>query len=295
MRVTAQPAIVLHARRWRETSLLVELFTRDHGRVGVIARGTQGPKRQPLRAALQPLQAIHVDYLQRGELGTLLQAEAADGLPRLVGDALLAALYLAELTLRLLPRDDTASALFLRFGDALRGLGGLHGAFDSGSDLPVALAWTLRRYERDLLEALGYGLPLDMDVDAARIDPAARYTIDPEHGPRRCASITGTSTDSGRISGAALLALASDTQPADDLLREQRIALRAVIAFHLGARGLRSWGLMGEFARLLPAANRAVRSEESIRDGKNGDVAAVLAAQIDPVVWDASSEDVSAS
>ena len=292
MRVTSQPAIVLHARRWRETSLLLELFTRDHGRVGVIARGTQGPKRQPLRAALQPLQAIHVDYLQRGELATLLQAEAADGLPRLVGDALLAALYLAELTLRLLPRDDVASALFLRFGDALRGLGGLPGAFDSGSDQPVALAWTLRRYERDLLDALGYALPLDMDVDGARIDPAARYTIDPEHGPRRCASITGT--DSGRISGAALLALASDMQPTNDLLREQRIALRAVIAFHLGARGLRSWGLMGEFARLLPAANRAVRSEESIRDS-NGDFAAVLAAQIDPIVWDASSKDASAS
>ena len=158
----------------------------------------------------------------------------------------------------------------------------------------MALAWTLRRYERDLLDALGYALPLDMDVDGARIDPAARYTIDPEHGPRRCASITGTSTDSGRISGAALLALASDTQPAGDLLREQRIALRAVIAFHLGARGLRSWGLMGEFARLLPAANRTVRPEESIRDS-HGDVAAVLAAQIDPGVWDASSDDASAS
>lgn len=294
MRVIAQPAIVLHARRWRETSLLVELFTRDHGRVGVIARGTHGPKRQPLRAALQPLQAIHVDYLQRGELATLVQAEAADGLPRLAGDALLAALYLAELTLRLLPRDDAASALFLRFGDALRGLGGSIDGVGSGTIQSATLAWTLRRYERDLLDALGYALPLDVDVDGARIDPAARYTIDPEHGPRRCASIIGTSTDSGRISGAALLALAADTQPADDLLREQRIALRAVIAFHLGARGLRSWGLMGEFARLLPPANRGVRSEEP---GSETDcsVAALIAAQIAPAAVEASSGDASAS
>jgi len=255
MRITAQPAIVLHARRWRESSLLVELFTRDHGRVGVIARGTQGPKRQPLRAALQPLQDIHVDYLQRGELATLMQAEAVDGPPRPAGDALLAALYLAELTLRLVQRNDAATALFLRFGEALHELGNSSGA------ATATLAWTLRRYERDLLDALGYALPMEVDVDGERIDPASRYTIDPEHGPRRCASITSASADSGRISGAALLALARDTQPADDLLREQRIALRAVVAFHLGARGLRSWGLMGEFARLLPSSARAAQAE----------------------------------
>lgn len=252
MRVIAQPAIVLHARRWRETSLLVELFTRDHGRVGVIARGTQGAKRQPLRAALQPLQTIHADYLQRGELATLLQAEAVDGPPRLAGDALLAALYLAELTLRLLPRDDAATLLFRRFGDALRGLAG-------PLEPSAALAWTLRRYERDLLDALGYALPLDVDVEGVALDPAARYTIDPEHGPRR-----DRSTNQGRISGAALLALAQDAQPAADLLREQRIALRAVIAFHLGARGLRSWGLMSEFARLLSPPERVAGSDVSI-------------------------------
>jgi DNA repair protein RecO (recombination protein O) len=258
MRIVGQPAIVLHARRWRESSLLVELFTRDHGRVGVIARGTQGPKRQPLRAALQPLQTIQVDYLQRGELATLAQAEAVDGPPRLAGDALLAALYLAELTLRLVPRNDAATTLFLRFGDALRGLGGSPGTYPGGAVRSATLAWTLRCYERDLLDALGYALPLDLDVDGERIDPAARYTIDPEHGPRR-----DRSTDSGRISGAALLALAQDTQPADDLLREQRIALRAVIAFHLGARSLRSWGLMGEFARLLSPAVRTGQAESS--------------------------------
>ncbi len=280
MRITAQPAIVLHARRWRETSLLVELFTRDHGRVGVVVRGTHGPKRQPLRAALQPLQAIRVDYLQRGELATLLQAEAVDGLPRLAGDALLAALYLAELTLRMLPRDDAASSLFLRFGDALGELGGF-------PDAPAMLAWRLRRYERDLLDALGYALPLDRDVDGILIDPAARYSIDPEHGPRR-----DRNHASGGISGAALLALALDTQPADDLLREQRVALRTVIAFHLGARGLRSWGLMGEFARLLPAARRAAGLDAHAVETDCG--IAAIAAQLMPLAVDESAEDASA-
>ena len=66
MRVEGQPAFVLHARPWRETSLIVEMLSRDHGRIGLVARGVQGPKRHPLRAALQPLQHVRVDYMQRG-------------------------------------------------------------------------------------------------------------------------------------------------------------------------------------------------------------------------------------
>ena len=97
MRVPDQPAYVLHARPWRETSLIVELLTRDQGRVGLVARGVQGPKRHPLRAALQPLQHVRVEYLQRGELGRLLQAEALDVAPLLQGDTLLAAFYVNEL------------------------------------------------------------------------------------------------------------------------------------------------------------------------------------------------------
>jgi len=81
MRVQAQPAFVLHARPWRETSLIVELLSRDHGRVAVVARGAQGARRHPLRAALQPLQHLRVDFLPRGELARLLQAEAVDAAP----------------------------------------------------------------------------------------------------------------------------------------------------------------------------------------------------------------------
>ncbi len=236
MRILSQPAIVLHARRWRETSLLLELFTRDHGRVGVVVRGIHGARRQPLRAALQPLHAISVDYLQRGELATLLQAEAIGSPPKLAGDALMAALYVAELSARLLPRDDAAPELFHRFAEVLGELAAT-----------TSLAWTLRRFERDLLQALGYGLPLDVDVDGQPLDPAARYQVDPEYGFRRDRSV-----QAGRISGAALLALAQDVQPAEEFLREQRGALRAVIAFHLGSRGLRSWGMLAEVARLAP-------------------------------------------
>ena len=234
MRVQGQPAFVLHARPWRETSLIVELLTRDHGRIGLVARGVQGPKRQPLRAALQPLQHVRVDYVQRGELGRLLQAEAVDVAPVLHGETLLAAFYIAELLLRLLPRQDAADTVYDRYG-ALRA--------ELAGDAP--LAWTLRRFERDLLDLLGYGLPLDRTDDGAPLDPAARYLLDAERGPLR-----DHRHARGSVSGAALLALASDRVPPPAQLAELRGALRGVLQGHLGGAPLKSWGLMSDLAGL---------------------------------------------
>ncbi len=242
MRILGQPAIVLHATRWRESSLLLELFTHEHGRVGAVARGVQGAKKQPLRAALQPLQRIRIDYVQRGELAQLHHAEASGHAPILVGDALLAGFYLGELVLRLLPRNDAHPQLFLRLADALDEL-----------SATSSLAWTLRRFERDLLDALGYALDLQHDADDALLDAHARYRIDPERGAWRVHDSAARSA--GDISGGALLALLDATAPPDAYLREQRIALRAVIAHHIGSRGLRSWGLLAEFARLRPGEN----------------------------------------
>jgi len=236
MRIDAQPAFVLHARPWRETSLLVELLTRDHGRVGVVARGVTGAKRHLLRAALQPLQSIRIDYLPRGELARLIQAEAIDAAPMLAGEALMAAFYVNELVLKLTPRNDAIAPVFDLYA-RVRG--------DLAGNAP--LAWTLRRFERDLLDALGYGLPWDSLADDEALEPEARYRLDPEHGPVR-ESRRGIDS----VSGAALIALAADQMPATELLMELRAALRGVLASHLGPQGLRSWGLLGELARVRP-------------------------------------------
>lgn len=234
MRVLAQPAYVLHARPWRETSLIVELLTRDHGRVGVVARGVQGAKRHPLRAALQPLQHVRADFLPRGELARLLQAEAIDAAPRLQGEALMASFYVGELLLRLMPRQDPAPDLYERYGELRAALAA-----------PAALAWELRRFERDLLELLGYGLPLDVAEDGDPLDPAARYRLDAERG-----AVRDRSHAPGSTSGAALLALAGDRCPPPEQLAELRGALRGVLAAHLGPAGLKSWGLLSELSRL---------------------------------------------
>ena len=239
MRLDAEPAYVLHTRPWRESSLLVEVLSAHHGRVGLVARGVQGPKRHVLRAALQPLQYIRLDAVQRGELAQLRAAEALDAAPLLAGDAALAGFYVNELVLRLAPRGDPHPELYAAYGEVRARL---------GRGEPVA--WTLRRFERDLLDALGFGLSLDTDVDGAPIDPAARYRLDPEHGARRMRSDRGQADRDTAATGRALLALAEDRMPESDDLAGLRRVLRDVFAHHLGARGLKSWDMLGELARL---------------------------------------------
>ncbi|TCZ88584.1 DNA repair protein RecO [Lysobacter sp. N42] len=238
MRYAAENAFVLHTRPWRETSLLVEVLTLQHGRVGLVARGVLGPRRQLLRAALQPLQWIRFDAVQKGEMATLAHAEAVDAAPRLTGDAALAAFYLSELTLRLAPRHDPQPDLFAAYARARERL-------RAGEPL----AWLLRRYERDLLAALGLGFDWQVDGDGQRIDPAARYRLDPEHGPRRLLVDRGHAERSDAPSGRALLALAADDMPPPEDLPALRRAMRRVLEHHLGPRGLTSWQMLGDLAR----------------------------------------------
>ncbi|CAN5652379.1 DNA repair protein RecO [soil metagenome] len=241
MRYASQAAYVLHARPWRETSLLLEVLSEDHGRLGLVARGTHGPRRQVLRAALQPLQHIRFDAVQRGELAWLNTAEAIDAAPRLASEAGLAAFYANELLLRLAPRQDPQPRLYV-----------LYGLLRDRLARPGNLAWTLRRFERDLLDALGVGFDYACDGDGTPIDPNARYRLDPEHGPRRL--LGDRDSDRARsASGRALLALATDTPPAAEDLGSLRRVLKGVLAAHLGDRGLKSWELMGELGRIAAA------------------------------------------
>ena len=238
MRIEGEPAFVLHARPWRESSLLVEVLSLNFGRMGLIARGVQGPKRHVLRAALQPLQHVRLEAVQRGELAQLRAAEALDAAPLLQGDAALAGFYLNELVLRLAPRSDPLPELYAAYADARSRLAG-----------PV-LAWSLRRFERDLLEAIGFGIPFDADGEGAPIDPAARYRLEPEHGARRLVSDRGHGDRMAAATGRALLALAADRMPEADDLAGLRRALRPVLEHYLGGRGLKSWDMLAELGRI---------------------------------------------
>ncbi len=256
MRYAAEPAFVLHARAWRETSLLVEVLSREHGRVGLVARSVQGPKKHLLRAALQPLQHIRFDGVQRGELAQLQGAEAIDEAPRLQGEAMLAGFYLNELMLRLAPRHDGAGLLYAIYGETRARL----------ALVDLSLAWTLRRFERDLIEALGVGFAWDVDGDGRDIDPAARYVLDAEHGPRR---LLGDVDRRETATGRALLQLAADREPCTEDMPGLRRAMRTLLLHHLGGRGLKSWELIAALPR-TPAAP-AQASEETSSDGAGDD------------------------
>lgn len=236
LRFEAQPAYVLHASPYRETSLLLETFTRDHGRVGLIARGVRGVRGQPQRAVLQPLQPLLLGAMGQGELLRLTQSEAAGPPSSLQGEATLAAFYLNELLLRLLPRGDAQTALFWRYAECIGALAGVHAG------------WELRRFERDLLGVLGYALTLDVEGLTERaVEPDQRYRFDPDIGPRRV-GIGESGAQAGTISGAALLALARDEMPDAPLQGELRRLMRGVLRFHLGGRELRSWRIVSDLA-----------------------------------------------
>ncbi len=229
MRIEGQPAFILHSRAYRETSLLLDCFTRDHGRVGLVARGVRRERARIPRALLQPLTPIQLGWNGRGELATLINIEAVAAGFDLQGDALLCALYLNELVLRLVPRADPHPALFAAYLETLARL-----ARDE------AQAWTLRRFERDLLAQLGYGLVLDARADGEPIDPQAMYAYRVEHGvvPWR------DMRDGTRVQGSVLLALAQDRMPASGDLPALKRLMRAAIAQHLGGAELRAWSML---------------------------------------------------
>ncbi|MCC4620393.1 DNA repair protein RecO [Xanthomonas cassavae CFBP 4642] len=238
MLIEHEHGFVLHVRAWRETSVLVEVLTEQHGRVGLLARGVQGPRKQALRAALQPLQLIQFTAVQRGELAQLRQAEALDTAPRLVGERMLAGFYISELLLRLAPRNDSVPELYACYAQARAHLAS-----------EVSLAWGLRRFERDVLEGLGFAFDLQHDSDGQSIDPAARYRLDPQEGAMRVLSERLAQDRRETVTGAALLALGEDRMPATEDMPGLRRSLRSVLLHHLNGRGLKSWEMLEDLAQ----------------------------------------------
>jgi DNA repair protein RecO (recombination protein O) len=149
-----QPAFVLHAHPYRETSLIVEALTADYGRVALVARGAKRP-RSELRGILQAFQPLNLSWAGAGEIKTLMRAEWRGGLPLVSGSALLCGFYLNELLLKMLPREDAHPQLFRDYETTL-------GKLAAGAEQAPAL----RQFEVQLLAQLGYALSLTHEVDS---------------------------------------------------------------------------------------------------------------------------------
>jgi len=240
MRIEQQPAYVLHARPYRETSLLLECLTQEHGRLGVVARGVRGERSRLRRAQLEPFQPLALGLLLRGEMATLTAVEAIGAPQRLSGDAALSGLYLNELVVRLTGRQDPLRPLFDAYAQALARL--------AAGESP---GWSLRRFERDLLEATGYGLQLLHEADTGEpIEPQAWYRYEVEQGAIRCGSDRPHA-----LRGGDLLALAQDRMPDNPGLKSLRDLMREVIRFHLGGGELRAWRVLAMAVSRRPPAS----------------------------------------
>lgn len=160
---TSDVAYVLHSIPYKETSLVVELFCRDHGRLPVVAKGAKRPH-SALRSVLVGFQPIEVRFSGQSEVKTLIQAEWRGGQVAPDGRALFAAYYMTELLMLGLKREDHYPELFDLYDASLRGLA-------NGDEMTILV----RQFELGLLEALGYGLDWAYDRHGARIELAQQY------------------------------------------------------------------------------------------------------------------------
>ena len=225
-RIQLEPAYVLHNRPFRETSLIVEVLTREYGRVAVVARGAKSA-RSRWRNVLQPFRPLLISWNQKSDLGTLTAADQVASPPALQGQALYCGLYLNELLMRLLHRGDPHAEVFERYRLMLSELA------SEASPQPL-----LRVFEKHLLEAIGYAMLLDKEYGSgAEIQAQLWYDYQPQRGPVLCSG-----PKSGRVSGGALLALHSENLRSE-YLPELRMLMRCVIGYHLGDRPLASLSL----------------------------------------------------
>jgi len=223
-RVDDQRAYLLHTYPYSETSLILDVFSRDHGRVPMLARGARRP-RAALRGVLIGFQPLELGWFGAGEVKTLAKAEWMGGVPLLTGRCLMLGYYLNELLMKLLPREDGHPVLFDAYEAALRALA--YGAADAPE---------LRRFEKILLREIGYGLNLDEDSEGKPIDPQGRYLYLVERGAVEARGDEGVLP----LAGKTLLDMAADDYTDARTQAESKALMRQLIAHHLSGQSLQS-------------------------------------------------------
>lgn len=227
-----QPTYILHTRPYRDTSLLIDFFTKNYGIITMVARGIKSAK-SPLKGLLQPFIPLSISFNWKRELGLLTHAETLKMHHPLAGKHLFSAFYINELLMKLVQRHDAHPELYEHYEHALNEL-------STQTNLQIPL----RRFEKNLLAELGYGL--DLTRDAMTHQPIVLeqfYQFLPQHG--FILDIGNHLSNAARFSGKALLALARENFADPALLNEMRQLLRFVIGDLLGNRVLKSRDLFG--------------------------------------------------
>ena len=239
-RISDEPAYVLHRYDWSESSLILEVFTRNHGRIALVAKGAKRPS-SSFRPILLPLQPLHLSFGGDAEIRTLKGAEWQGGHIMPSGDALMSGYYLNELLLTLLARDDPHPGLFDVYAHVVRVIASEHGE---------ALQSALRAFELLLLREIGLLPLLDAQtMTLLALEPQQRYSLVPEGGLRQTSEV-----DRASLNGAQWLALQQSIaasapftltlRACSEVMAELKPQLRTLLNYHCGVSTLRTRQVM---------------------------------------------------
>jgi DNA repair protein RecO (recombination protein O) len=218
-RISGQPGFVLHSYPYKETSLIVDVFSRDYGRIALVAKGAKRPHSK-LRGVLQTFQPLSLGWSGKSEVRTLTAAEWVGGLLPLEKSALLCGFYLNELLVKLLARDDPHPVLFDHYVAAMNQL---------AHDEPAPIV--LRKFELALLKETGVATDFAICTSTTKaVDPQQTYVVDPERGPR----IARAADRWPCVAGKTLLDMERQDYTDPVTQSQSKQLMRFLLAHHLG-------------------------------------------------------------
>jgi len=233
-RVQQQPAFVLHHRPFRDSSQILDIVTRDHGKIALVARGSRSAKSR-LAGVLRPFLPLRLSWVARSDLGTLTGAEAVGAPMGIRGDAMFSAFYVNELLLSFLHRHDPQPEIYALYAEVISEL-------VSTADIAACL----RSFELELLGLLGYAVSFQDDATAdKRLDPKRHYSYRVEEG------LVAIDRSEGPMvfSGAVLQSIQAQEFDKPEIVRAASRLLRGTIRHHLGGKELKSRKVLMELHR----------------------------------------------
>ncbi len=236
-----EPAFVLHSYPFRETSLILDVFSRSNGRLAIIARGARRP-RSALRGLLMNFQPLLLSWFGKGEVRTLHSAEWQGGQPYLQDTALMCGFYLNELLLNLLARDDPHEKLFDYYRATLQRL-----AQESDH------AATLRYFEKHLLQELGYALVLEREAGSGKpvqAEVCYRYVVERGPLPKISGQDDGDARAGFPVLGKTLLDMAADDYADPTTAQQSKQLMRGLLNHQLGGKILHTRELIKDLQKL---------------------------------------------
>lgn len=231
-RIDNQPVYVLHTYPFKETSLVVELFSKEFGRIAAVAKGARRP-RSAMRGMLQSFQPLSGAWSGKNELRTLHSLDWSAGLLLLQGEALMCGFYINELLLRLLPSEDAYEDLFDYYTQTLQTL-------MSAKDL----ANTLRKFELTMLQEMGYAVPLTHDENELEIEAQRTYRYEADYGAKLSSSALTSNQQGVQLLGKTMLDMAQGDYTNTQTKLQSKQLMRYLLAHYLGDKPLHTRQLL---------------------------------------------------